>query len=189
MDGGRQEAELTGAAQFTGPPSIIVIGLGNPILGDDGVGWVVAQAVEKRLAGYSGNVEVECFAMGGLSLMEHLLGHQRAILIDAGNPGSAPTGSLYQFDLAELPERVSGRLASSHDVSLQTALAMGSRLGAVLPERITVVGIETEAIYNFSEELSPPVAAAVPEAVEIVLQLIENTGCLHPKENHPDDLT
>jgi Ni,Fe-hydrogenase maturation factor len=48
----------------------LVIGLGNPILGDDGVGWVVAREVEDRLPQMDHPVEVDCLSLGGLSLME-----------------------------------------------------------------------------------------------------------------------
>ena len=56
----------------------IVVGLGNPILGDDGVGWRVAQAVQALAP----EADVECQALGGLSLMERLVGYQRAIIVD-----------------------------------------------------------------------------------------------------------
>jgi Ni,Fe-hydrogenase maturation factor len=48
-------------------------------------------------------------------------------------------------------------------------------MGAQLPADIAVVGIATRQIYDFSEELSPPVAQAVPQAVQIVLELLRQT--------------
>ena len=60
----------------------MVIGLGNPILGDDGVGWKVAEEVRKQLP-CDMSVNVDCLSVGGISLMEHLIGYDRAILIDA----------------------------------------------------------------------------------------------------------
>ncbi|MBI5713137.1 MAG: hydrogenase maturation protease [Chloroflexi bacterium] len=59
----------------------VVIGLGNPILGDDGVGWRVVEAVQEQINDSS--VDVDCAAVGGITLMEHLIGYDRAILIDA----------------------------------------------------------------------------------------------------------
>jgi hydrogenase maturation protease len=56
----------------------IVIGLGNPILGDDGVGWQIAQQVEQQ-SDFPPDVEVDCLALGGISLMERLIGYQKAI--------------------------------------------------------------------------------------------------------------
>lgn len=163
-------------------PSIVVVGLGNPILGDDGVGWVVAQAVQQKLTESGSDVEVVNCSNGGLSLMEQLIGYQHAILIDAVTLGSSPIGAIYQFKLDELPDQMSGRLSSSHDTTLQAALAIGRRLDAPLPEQIFVVGIETAGDYEFSEELSPAVAAAVPQAVELVLQLIQRLRSELPKE-------
>jgi hydrogenase maturation protease len=69
----------------------LVVGLGNPILGDDGVGWRVAEEVKRKLTfsldppleGEDGEIYVDCLSLGGISLMERLIGHDRAILIDA----------------------------------------------------------------------------------------------------------
>ena len=52
---------------------------------------------------------------------------------------------------------------------------MGRSLGAFFTEDITVVGIATQRIYDFSEELSPPVAEAIPQTVKIVLDLLKKT--------------
>ena len=60
----------------------LILGLGNPILGDDGVGWKVADAVQTRLGTLKVPVEVDFASLGGLSLMERMLGYERVILID-----------------------------------------------------------------------------------------------------------
>jgi hypothetical protein len=54
-----------------------------------------------------------------------------------------------------------------------TAIQMGRSLGAELPDRIDVVAIESPYTYDFSEELTPPVAAAVPQAAEMVMELLQ----------------
>lgn len=157
--------------------STIVIGLGNPILGDDGVGWRVAQAVAEQLKDdphrAACGVEVDCLSLGGLSLMERLVGYKRAILVDAILTGSAPIGTVSQFDLQELPNRALGHMSSSHDTTLPTALDVGKRMGAKLPESIQVIAIEAENLFVFSEELTEAVEEAVPRAVELVLAALE----------------
>jgi hydrogenase maturation protease len=154
-------------------PSTIVIGLGNPILGDDAVGWRVAETVEARLRlDKAERPEIECLAVGGLTLMEHLIGYKRAILVDAIFTGEQPIGQVLSFPLEALPNRAAGHLASAHDVTLQTALRIGSSMGAALPEEVTVVAIETPCVYDFSEELSPKAAEAVDVAVREVLNLL-----------------
>jgi hydrogenase maturation protease len=154
------------------PPSIIIIGLGNPILGDDGFGWEVARQLEAQYPGMRNPVEIECASLGGLSLMERLIGHQIAILIDTVHLGQNPLGTLYCLPLEQLPDFSAGHTASSHDTTLRTAIQVGRSLGASLPETIWVVGVETLNTYDFSEELSPPVAAAVPNATQCILDLL-----------------
>ena len=161
----------------------LVLGLGNPILGDDGVGWKVAEEVKRQLPipshpaplplGEGRHVlDVECLSLGGISLMEHLIGYQRTILIDAFALDE-PIGSILVLKLSELPNYSAFHTTSAHDTSLQNAIKLGRSLGAQLPEDITVVGIATRHIYDFSEELSPSIAQAVPQAVQIVLGLLK----------------
>ena len=152
----------------------LVIGLGNPILGDDGVGMVVAHEVEACLGTSERNVEVDNLALGGLSLMERMIGYQRVILIDSLNTGQYPQGSVVTFTLEDLVDLTHGHSATAHDLTLKTALVMGRKLGASLPadKDVHVVAIEAQHVYDFKEELSPVIAAAKPAAVQQVLDLI-----------------
>ena len=166
----------------------IVIGLGNPILGDDGIGWRVAEQVEKRLLESSqkdasspdkngkhssDSIDVEYLSLGGLSLMEHMIGYDRAILIDAIKSDNSPLGTVSSFPLAELPNRAIGHFSSAHDTTLQNAIEVGRSMGAQLPDDIIVVAVEAQFIYDFSEQLSPPIAASLPEATQTVMELLK----------------
>jgi hydrogenase maturation protease len=155
----------------------LVIGLGNPILGDDGVGWVVAEEVRKQLpAGLP--VDVDCLSLGGISLMERMIGYQRAILIDAFI-SEEQEGSIVLSKLDELPNYSAFHLTSAHDMSLQNAMEMGRQLGAELPVEVTVVGVSASHVYDFSEELSPPVRDAVPKMTAIVVELLAQNIIIH----------
>jgi len=157
----------------------IVVGLGNPILGDDGVGWKVAEEVKRQLSspqaplsrGEGHYIDVEFLSLGGISLMEHLIGYEHAILIDAIASDREP-GSIITSKLSELPDVSALHIASVHDTSLQNALKLGKAMGADLPEQVTVVGIATKHVYDFSEELSLPVAQSVFKATQIVIDLL-----------------
>jgi hydrogenase maturation protease len=153
----------------------LVIGLGNPILGDDGVGWRVAEEIARKTADQP-DVEVDCVALGGLSLMERLTGSEHVILVDSIFTGKKPLGSVSTFRLTELPDLTSGHTTAVHDTSLRNAFSVGRSMNIPLPqdEDVVIVSIEAENIYDFSETLSPPVETAVPQAVEAVLQLIQN---------------
>jgi hydrogenase maturation protease len=148
----------------------IVIGLGNPILGDDGVGWKVAEAVKQQLASDS-PVDVEFLSLGGISLMEQLIDYERAVLVDAVT-SDQETGSVIVSNLNEMPDHSAFHIASAHDTSLQNALKLGKSMGVSLPKEVSVVGIVTDHIYDFSESLSPAVARAVSKATKIVIKLL-----------------
>ncbi len=148
----------------------LLVGLGNPILGDDGVGWKVAEEVKSKLP-VDLCVDVEYLSLGGISLMEHLIGYRRAILVDAFALDE-PLGSILILKLADMPNYSAYHTTSAHDTSLQNAIAMGKTLGAKLPEEVMVVGIATRRIHEFGVELSPAVAEAVPLAVKFVLDLL-----------------
>lgn len=159
----------------------IVIGLGNPILGDDGVGWKVAEEVKKRLdhpsppapllLGDRSRVKVEFLSLGGISLMEHMIGYERAIVIDALSSDCAD-GSVIVSKLSEIPDFSALHTASAHDTSLQNALKLGKAMGANLPDDVIVVGIAASHVYDFSEDLSSLVADAIPQATKIVIDLL-----------------
>ena len=153
----------------------LVIGLGNPILGDDGVGWVVAREVENRLRKSDNNLEVDCLSLGGLSLMERMVGFQHVVLVDSLNTGQHPQGSVVAFTLEELVDLSHGHASAAHDVSLKTALDMGRKLNVILPadKDVHVVAIEAQHVYDFKEELSPAIAAAALTAVQKVFELIK----------------
>jgi len=158
----------------------IVIGLGNPVLGDDGVGWRIVETIQQALGvpnTIQPDVDFNCLAVGGLSLMEHLIGYEWAILVDALSLGRLPLGDIYCLKLTDLPDHITGHTGSAHDTSLQTALQMGKATGANLPDEILVVGVETHNAYEFSEKLSPQVEAAIPRAVLLLKSLLrENAG-------------
>ncbi|NOH01539.1 MAG: hydrogenase maturation protease [Chloroflexi bacterium] len=169
----------------------LIVGLGNPILGDDGVGWKVVEEVKKQLPpppsplpeGQTsdgvegrkgeGDVDIICLSLGGLGLMEHLIGYQRAILVDSFAMGeNDQPGSILILNLNDIPNYSAYHTTSAHDTSLQNAIELGRAMGAQLPDEVEVVGIATGRIHDFSEELSPPVADAVPFAARIVLDLL-----------------
>jgi hydrogenase maturation protease len=161
----------------------LILGLGNPILGDDGAGWRVVEEVARRLpspfgrgAGGESELEFDYASLGGLSLMERLTGCGRVILVDSMKTGTRPVGTVHRFALSELPDLTAGHSASAHDTSLRNALDVGRSMHVPLPkdEDVRIVAIEAENVYDFSEQLSPPVQAAVGEAVRAVLELLQD---------------
>jgi hydrogenase maturation protease len=148
----------------------LLLGLGNPIVSDDSVGLRVSAILKEKLSGRE-DVEVSEDFWGGLRLMERLAGYERAIVIDAICTG-APPGTLHRLTPDDIGTQ---RSASAHDVNLATALEFGRKAGVSLPanSRIILIGIEAEDILNFGEHCTPAVEAAIPRAVEMVLDALK----------------
>ncbi len=149
----------------------LVIGLGNDILTDDGVGIRVARAVHRE--GLPDGTDVMHLSVGGLALMEHMVGYGGVVLVDAIKTRGGVPGTVYALTLDQLPGTLN--TASAHDTNLTTALAAGRQFGANLPEddKIKIVAIEAEDVLTFGERCTPAVEAAIPEAVRLVLQLLD----------------
>lgn len=150
----------------------LILGLGNPILTDDGVGVRVAQELRALLPS-DVPVDISEVSIGGLTLMETMIGYDQVILIDAylsqdGIPGTFKKMSLDDLRLVS-PTQHS---ASPHDASLVTALESGKRMGLHLPELITIYAIHVQNVEEFSEIPTPAVSAAIPLVTQAVLEEI-----------------
>ena len=144
--------------------STIVLGLGNPCLGDDAIGWRILDALEARLGPDSRpGLVFERLSLGGISLMERLAGYDRAILIDSIDAPDAKPGELRRLSLVDLPGTHAN---AAHDASLQDAIQLGKNLGVKLPDEIVIYAVQIERKLEFSEVLSPEVEASIHPAVE-----------------------
>ena len=169
---------------MTGPlaPRTVVVGLGNPLLRDDGVGVYAARLLAERLAGAP--VAVEESSWGGMRFLDLLAGFERAVIIDAIQWRRGPPGTVYRLAPDEAVPTV--RAVSFHDVSLGTALALGKQLGIPLPTEIVFLAVEADDVLTVAEGCSPEVEAALPEVVRLVLgQLaawgdVPEGGCTKP---------
>ena len=159
-------------------PQCIVIGLGNPILGDDGVGWRVAQEVQSRLNKQDPiskpclEVEFDYLSLGGLSLMERLIGFRHALIIDAIASGGAPIGEVMRYCVQDFDSSGMSHLNSIHDTSLHTAIQIGRSLNVELPDRIEIITVEIQPSYHFRETLTDAVAASIPRAADLAINVL-----------------
>lgn len=148
----------------------VIIGMGNPLLSDDGVGVAVAHAVAERLK-HSVNLTVTELHTGGIRLMEAMAGFKRAVVVDAMLSGATP-GTLQRFEPKDFV--TTKNTFSSHDTDFATAYDLGSMAGVPLPLQLSFWGIEAREFDLFGENFSAEVAAAVPGAVErIAAQITE----------------
>ena len=165
-------------------PATLVVGLGNPILGDDAVGWRIVDAFDERLSADAGlraaigPVEVDRLAVGGLSLMERLVGYDRVLIADAAIDGR-PAGSIWSGGSEELVRRSAEHVDSAHDVTLGRAIDLASALGAEVPTDIRVVTVTVARIGEFAEALTPAVESAVEPAVDAIIDALVGGTIVH----------
>jgi len=152
--------------------STLLLGLGNPILSDDGVGPRLAADFGRRLADWPGlRVEPDC-AVGGLELLDLLTGHERVIVLDALQTADPEPGRWHAFDARALRETL--HLDNVHDANFATALALGRRLGLPLPAdaAIYIFGVEVADACTFSERMTPALELGYPVYAEAIFSAV-----------------
>lgn len=146
----------------------LIVGLGNPILSDDGIGVVVANALQHNLPDNSG-VDITELSVGGLALMESMVGYDKVIIIDALMKDSGNPGQIHLFRINDLLKiSPTQHINSPHQTNLSTALMLGKQMGLRIPEDITIIAIEAINVSDFSENLSKIVEAAIPSVIDIL---------------------
>jgi hydrogenase maturation protease len=157
----------------------LVVGMGNPLLRDDGVGIRLAAFLRGRLGQPPGLSYVEECSAGGLEILDLVAGHDRLVLLDSIKAGGPP-GSWYRFDGRALRETMN--LRNVHDTNLATALELGRRLGLPIPAEgeVHVFAVEVEDNLSFGERMTDALEERFPEyASEIcgeVASLLEGAG-------------
>jgi hydrogenase maturation protease len=147
----------------------IVLGLGNPILGDDGVGCRIVEDLKQGLEvdEGSGQIDIEPFYRGGISLMERLIGYDRALIVDSIQGMGGEVGAIYRLTMDDLPTMTAD---SPHDTSFKAALHLGRQLNASLPGEILIFAVEIRYSSEFAENLSPAVEASMQRLRDMILQ-------------------
>lgn len=158
----------------------LVLGLGNPLRGDDGIGPRIIEGLTRRELP-EGVVALDG-GTGGLDLMHILAEWERAVIVDAADCGREP-GQFVRFapDQAQLlgaPDRF-----SFHHAGLSEVLTLADALGRSLPEMV-IFGVQPAQI-GWGEGLSPAVEAAIPALTNAVIK--EVAGTLPEGENYAQD--
>ena len=151
-----------------------VIGLGNSILTDDGVGIYAAREVGRRLAAADSEQDVDIVEseVAGFALMELMAGWDRVILIDSIQFEGLEPGAVIRIAPDDL--HTSLRIRSVHDIDLPTVLELGRRLGLDMPGKLAIFGIQAEDPLTLGESLTVAAERGLREAVDLVLKEIHN---------------
>jgi hydrogenase maturation protease len=147
----------------------LVLGVGNTLVSDDGVGIQVLRELARRIQ--DPRLAFAETQSGGLDMLEQLIGYRSAVIIDAAKTGSVPPGALCKAALVDTscpPSRV-----SLHTLGLQTVVPFGTMLGFLLPGDITVFGIEVADVETFHEGCTSDVEAAIPGVASEIVRFLQ----------------
>lgn len=149
---------------------MLIIGIGNPMRGDDGAGWAVIDKLEKQVT-----VEMLCKQKGDISeLLDLFARHSTVYIIDA-SLSNAPPGSWQRIDALRQSLPIESNQTSTHGFNISQVIALAKNLNQ-LPIKLIIYAIAAEC-YDMSETLSPPVEKAVEEVSIAIL----NEKCMHEK--------
>jgi len=152
---------------------IVVLGIGNILLRDEGIGVRVVEELERR---YRLPDNVRCVDGGtqGLWLMATIQEADHLVVVDAVL-GRGEPGTLYRIERKDLPTGLRVK-QSAHDSDLLEALTLCSFLDKE-PKSVVVLGIEPEDIQPMSLELTETVGGRMDDLVSLVVKELEQLGC------------
>jgi len=148
--------------------TILIIGWGNPLAGDDGLGWAAAERVRDRLRGVP-DVEVVATARGALRVAERMLGHDRVIVLDAA------VGEGFGIVRSEIrPAEMDDDQPVGHDGTLHDAISALRRLGGDgLPERIVLLSVPIPTPRDWCDEVSDAASEAAAQLANAAIAELE----------------
>ena len=156
----------------------LILGLGNDLFGDDGVGLHVVRRLKEMRDREDGTGRslreadlLEC-TLTGLKLLDVIEGYDRVIMIDTIKRTRPETGKitlLREKDLRHIPG------PSPHYVSIPQALEIGRHAGMRVPKRVDVIAVEAKDLYKMGEGLTSEMSAAIPAILDHIKSLLEAT--------------
>jgi len=144
--------------------TILILGVGNPILTDDGVGIKIAQKLKEEKP----DLEVIETSEVGIALLDLVADYDKLIMIDSIKTEQGKPGELRKLEIKDL--KLVMDFSSSHGIDIATAFELGRRLGYKMPKYISVYAVEIKDNSTFAEECTPEVEERIPF---ITKQIIE----------------
>jgi hydrogenase maturation protease len=146
----------------------LVLGIGNTLLGDDGVGVYAARELAKKIS--DENVTIMDTAIDGLNLLDVIRKYERMIVIDAILDDLDEAGTIFRLTQDQIPPPSSSG-ASSHNLNLATTLKIGNNIfPGEMPREVVVFAVASQNVDYVTEEMTDNVKEALPQVVEFVIK-------------------
>jgi hydrogenase maturation protease len=148
---------------------VLIIGIGNTIRGDDGIGILLARKLRETLPQ---DFEIRESDNGSLDLLNTISGYGKVILIDTIQTPNGKPGEVHRLSLQDL--KYSSNLSSMHALGLRQTIELKKRImDGKIPEKIEVLAVEAKNLDEFSDDLSPELKERFGKIVETVRSEIE----------------
>lgn len=157
---------------FEKPKQTIIVGLGNPLMADEGIGVVLIEELSKlAAAGKLPTDDVEYYdgGCGGMYLLHTIADRQKAILLDCCLMGTEP-GTIRRFTPDDVNSVKQMAHLSLHEVDILKVLELAKEIGSC-PDEIVIFGIEPVAITN-QMHLNDAIQAKIPDYIETITKEI-----------------
>lgn len=142
----------------------LILGIGNPILTDDGVGIKVAQKLKEEKA----ELTVTETNEAGIALLDLIVGYNKLIIIDSIKTEEREPGDLYKLELGDL--KPVKDYSSSHGIGIATAFELGQKMGYNLPKLVSIYAVNIKDNSTFGDNCTEEIKERIPF---IVKQIIE----------------
>jgi hydrogenase maturation protease len=156
---------------------ILILGVGNLLLSDEGVGVHIARTLME--VDFPPEVRVVEGGTDGFGLMHVLLEADRLILVDAVKAGGLP-GSIYRFEVEDCPPFPDIFKTSVHQVSILEVLNLSGLIGST--PRTTIIGVEPKSL-EMGMDLSPEIEAKIPKVIQLIKEEVAASLDGFPRES------
>jgi hydrogenase maturation protease len=139
----------------------LVLGMGNSLLRDVGIGPKIVESAEKTYGSMDRHATFKKNSGGGIDLLYDLVGYGKAIIVDALTTGRAPAGYCHEYSLPTLDDDVRKHCVLAHGISLTTVFRIGRQCGYPMPAETVILAVETEKKIAAPEQSTPSFESAM----------------------------
>ena len=154
----------------------LILGMGNTLLSDDGMGIITKRYLEKRLDKCD-TIDFCETSWGGFRIIDLLRGYDYAIIVDSIKTKSKPAGYIHFLQPNDLLPTL--RLTSYHDINFITALKLAEQLGTKIPSDIEIYAIEIENNDTINEYINPSLWNSIVFCTDKILVSLQSKGIIN----------
>jgi hydrogenase maturation protease len=149
--------------------SRLVLGIGSPLICDDGVGFRVVEDIKARNIP---DLDLDQQSVSGLDLIEIMMDYQKVVVVDAIVTEKFPAGTVMLLQPEDFKNAIHG--TNPHEANIHMAIELGRRLAPDrMPKDIQFIAIEVNDVWTVTDVMTEEVENAVPVAAEAVLKVLE----------------